>query len=332
VRIERYCAPRKRKHVVVARRQSRLCAKQIDPEKLSENIMKRLLSSVLVLAVGAAAHAQTSSFTLADVAQHATAKNCWMVLNSNKVYDFSPFVTLHPGGNAMVPFCGKDGTQAFNSPPHPHSAFAASLEATYFIGNLVTAPAAISVTIAPANASVNTGATAQFTPTVTNSSQGVAWTVLPSTLGTISASGLFTGVTPGQGTVTAASMQDSTKTASAVVTVNAVPPPGGGGGSGGGAITLSIAPSAVTASAGSRVRFRAALGNSTQGVTWTASASIGTIDKSGRLTAAMTPGTGTVTATSVQDPTKTASAQVTLTPVSCRPGDDSAPTKGRSDD
>jgi hypothetical protein len=46
---------------------------------------------------------------------------------------------------------------------------------------------------------------------------------------------------------------------------------------------------------------------------------IGTIDKNGVLSAALTPGTGTVTATSVEDPTKSASAQVTLTALNCRP-------------
>jgi cytochrome b involved in lipid metabolism len=289
--------------------------------------MKKLLACVFLFTTTIAAHAQTTSYTLADVATHATATDCWMVLNTNKVYNFTPFVSMHPGGNSMVAYCGKDGTPGFASVKHSSNAVA--LEATYLIGNLTTAPAAISVQVAPANASINIGGTVQLTPTVSNSTQGVAWTVSPSTVGTIGASGLFTGVTAGQATVTAASMQDTTKSASAVVTVNANTPPSGGGASG--AIALSIAPSAVTASAGSRVKFHAVLSNSTQGVTWTASTSIGTIDKYGRLTASMVAGTGTVTATSVQDPTKTASAQVTLTPVTCRGGDD-AKTQVQTDD
>jgi len=252
-------------------------------------------------------------YTLADVATHATATDCWMVLNTNKVYNFTPFVSMHPGGSTMVPYCGKNGDPGFASVRHTSNAVA--LEATYLIGNLTTAPAAISVQITPVNVSINIGSTVQFTPTVANSTQGVAWTVVPSTVGTISASGLITGVTAGQATVTAASTQDSTKSASAIVTVSSATS-GGGGGSG--AIALSIAPSAVTLNAGSRVRFQALLSNSSQGVTWTASASIGIIDKNGRLTASMTPGTGTVTATSVQDPTKSASAQVTLTAITCR--------------
>ncbi len=277
--------------------------------------MKRLFPILCLSMMAWTSYAQTTSYTLADVAQHATATDCWMVLNTNKVYNFTPFVTMHPGGSTMVPSCGKNGDPGFASVKHSSNAVA--LEATYLIGNLTTAPAAISVQITPVNSSINIGSTVQFTPTVANSTQGVAWTVAPSTVGTISASGLFTGVTAGQATVTAASTQDSTKSASAVVTVSSGTPAGGGGGSG--SIALSIAPSAVTVNAGSRVRFQALLSNSTQGVTWKASTSVGIIDKNGRLTASMTPGTGTVTATSVQDPTKTASAQVTLTAVTCRP-------------
>jgi len=272
--------------------------------------MKRLLISALLLAA-AAVHAQSASYTLADVATHASAKDCWMVLNSSKVYNLTPFITMHPGGSVIAASCGKDGTAAFASVPH--SANAVALEATYLIGTLVTAPVAVSVKITPSNATLNVGSTVQFTPTVTNSTVGVAWTVSPSSLGTISASGMFTAIAAGQGTVTAASMQDSTKSASAVITVNSSTPVPGH------AIAVVVSPSAMSVNAGARVRFKATLANSTQGVNWTVTGAIGTIDKNGVLSAALVPGTGTVTATSVEDPAKSASAQVTLTAVSCRP-------------
>ena len=272
--------------------------------------MKRLMFLAMFLAA-TVAQAQSTSYTLADVAAHASASDCWMVLNSSKVYNLTPFIAMHPGGNSIVASCGKDGTSAFASVPHTSNAVA--LEATYLIGSLATAPVAISVTISPANAALNVGSTAQFTPKVANSTVGVAWTVSPSTLGTISASGLFTALAAGQGTVTAASMQDSTKSATALITVNSSTPVPGH------TIAVTVSPSAMTVNAGSRAKFRATLANSSQGVTWTASAALGTIDKNGVLIAAQTPGTGTVTATSVEDPTKSASAQVTLTAVSCRP-------------
>ena len=274
---------------------------------------KFILSAVLLAA--SVAHAQTTTYTAADVAKHATAADCWMILNTNKVYNFTLFLStnMHPAGSSIIaPYCGQNGDPGFASVPHsPH---AVSLEVPYLIGSLVTAPAAISVTIAPTNASVNVGSTVQFTPTVSGSTAGVSFTVSPSTLGSISASGLFTGLAAGQGTVTAASTQDSTKSASALVTVNSVttPPPAH-------TIAVSINPSAMSVNVGTQAQFKAMVTNSTQGVVWSASKSIGTIDKNGLLSAALAAGNGTVTATSVGDPTKSATAQVTLTAVTCAP-------------
>jgi cytochrome b involved in lipid metabolism len=262
----------------------------------------------------AAAHAQTPSYTLADVAKHSTQSDCWMVLNSNKVYNVTAFLSIHPAGaGPMLPYCGKDGTPGFASVNHSSNAVA--LEATYFIGNLVTAPAAISVSITPTNTTLTSGATQQFTAKTANSTAGVAWTVAPPAIGTISANGLFTAVAAGQGTVTAASMQDTTKSASATVTVSATPTPPPPQ-----AIGVSLSPSALTLNVGAKTHFTAHVTNTTQGVTWSTKGSIGSIDQSGMFTAGMTAGTGTVTATSVADPTKSSSAQVTVTAVTCAPG------------
>jgi Cytochrome b5-like Heme/Steroid binding domain/Bacterial Ig-like domain (group 2) len=280
--------------------------------------MKRLMIMTALLAAFAA-HAQTPTYTLTDVAQHATAANCWMVLNTSKVYDFTPFISMHPGGDTMNAFCGKDGTLAFAGPPapgttHRHSSNAVALEAPYFIGNLATAPLPISVSIAPTNATTTVGGTVQFTPKVANSTTGVAWTLTPPTIGSISASGLFTAVTVGSGTITATSQQDTTKSASASVTVSTTPTPTPN------MIAVAINPSALTLNQGARMRFRATLTNSTGGVTWSTTGSIGAINNRGMFVAGLTAGTGTVKATSVDDPTKSASAQVTITTVSCGPG------------
>jgi uncharacterized protein YjdB len=242
-----------------------------------------------------------------------------MVLNSTKVYNFTPFVSMHPGGSTMVPYCGKNGDPGFASVPHSSNAVA--LETTYLIGALVAAPAPISVTITPPNATIKIGGTEQFTPTVVGSTAGVAWTLSPSTLGTISASGLFTGVVAGQGTVTAASTQDATKSASALITVSAATPPPPA------AITVSVNPSALSLTTGATHQFSATLTNSTLGVTWTATAAIGKISATGALTAAMVPASGKVTATSIQDPTKSASVQVTLTAVTVPPPANCPPPK-----
>jgi hypothetical protein len=276
--------------------------------------MRKVILSAVLLAASVA-QAQTTTYTAADVAKHATATDCWMIMNTNKVYNFTAFLTIHPAGAAIiVPYCGKNGDPGFASVSH--SSHATALEATYLIGSLVAAPASISVSIAPTTAAVNIGGSAQFAPKVLGSTAGVSLTVYPPTLGTISASGLFTGLAAGQGTVTAASTQDPTKSASAVVTVNSTttPPPVN-------TIAVSITPSALSLNVGTQTHFKATLTNSTQGVVWSASPSAGTIDKvTGVLSAALVAGSGTVTATSLADPTKSATAEVTLTAVTCAPG------------
>lgn len=271
---------------------------------------KFILSAVLLAA--SVAHAQTT-YTAADVAKHATAADCWMILNTSKVYNLSAYTGVHPGGQGSISaYCGKSGDPGFASVPH--SAAAVAAQAPYLIGTLGAAPAPITVKISPPNATIALHATEQFIGTVTGSNTGMTWTVAPATLGSISANGLFTGTTAGQGTVTVASQQDGTKTASAVITVSAATPPPPPT-----TISVTVTPSALTMNAGASHTFNANVTNSTQGVVWTASAALGKITANGVLTASTVPATGKVTATSVQDPTKSASAQVTSTSVVVTP-------------
>ncbi|MDP9087538.1 MAG: cytochrome b5 domain-containing protein [Pseudomonadota bacterium] len=281
--------------------------------------MRKIILSAVLLAASVAAHAQTT-YTAADVAKHATATDCWMILNTSKVYNFTPYTSLHPGGKASISSaCGQQGDAAFASVPH--SANAVAIEASYLIGTLGAAVPPISVTVSPSTATLALHATQQFTGTVKGSSSGMTWTVSPANLGTISANGMFTATTAGQGMVTVASQQDQTKSATAMVTVSAATPPPPPA-----AVTVSVTPSALTLSTNSSHTFVATVTNSTQGVTWTASAAIGKINTNGVLVSAMAPATGTVTATSVQDPLKSASVQVTLTsPVAAPPAPPAQP-------
>jgi len=84
----------------------------------------------------------------------------------------------------------------------------------------VNGQSSVSVTITPTSATVNSGATAQFQATVTNTSNtAVNWTV---NAGSVSASGLFTAPTVTKNlsvVLTATSVADSTKSASANITV-----------------------------------------------------------------------------------------------------------------
>jgi cytochrome b involved in lipid metabolism len=77
----------------------------------------------------------TGTYTLADVATHNTASNCWSAVNGG-VYDLTKWIPLHPGGSGViVGMCGKDGSASFNS-MHKGNAKAAAALAKYSIGKL----------------------------------------------------------------------------------------------------------------------------------------------------------------------------------------------------
>ena len=261
---------------------------------------KTFLTTLLfVLTFSISLAAQLPNYTLADVAKHNTPADCWIILNSTEVYNVTPYLNLHPAGaGPITPFCGANATTAFNNVGH--SARAVGLEATYLIGNLVTT--SIGVTISPATASLTPGQQQTFVANVSNSTMGVKWSA--TSVGTIDQTGQYTAVNPGTGTVTATSVEDPTKSASASVTVTSVPPTGG--------VAVTVSPGSMTVSVGGKQQFTANVTGSTAGVTWTATGAVGTVDSKGLFTATKA-GQGVVKATSVDDPTKSASAAVTVT-------------------
>jgi len=81
----------------------------------------------------------------------------------------------------------------------------------------------VSISVAPATATLNAGQTQQFTATVTGSSNtAVTWSISPN-VGTINSTGLYTApstiTTQQTVTVTATSQADNTKTGTATVTL-----------------------------------------------------------------------------------------------------------------
>lgn len=76
----------------------------------------------------------------------------------------------------------------------------------------------VTVSLTPVTASVSVGGTQQFTANVTGSSSGVTWTVTGA-VGTVDTNGMFTATKAGMGVVKATSVSDSTKSASATVSV-----------------------------------------------------------------------------------------------------------------
>jgi|GEM_PF-4737999 len=74
------------------------------------------------------------TYTLADVAKHASKDNCWTAVNGS-VYDLTAFTPTHPGGDTIFAICGVDGTSAFEA-QHGTTRSAQSELATLKIGTL----------------------------------------------------------------------------------------------------------------------------------------------------------------------------------------------------
>ncbi|MDD5710818.1 MAG: cytochrome b5-like heme/steroid binding domain-containing protein [Candidatus Colwellbacteria bacterium] len=81
----------------------------------------------------------TNMYSLEEVAQHGSESSCWQAING-KVYDVTPFISFHPGGQLILNGCGKDATVLFETrptnpeTPHPESAIEKLKD--YYIGDL----------------------------------------------------------------------------------------------------------------------------------------------------------------------------------------------------
>lgn len=179
---------------------------------------------------------------------------------------------------------------------------------------------AVAVAVAPVTAALLAGGQQQFAAAVTGTGNtAVIWSVQESGGGTVSASGLYTApATAGTFHVRATSVADPTKSASATVSVTAV--------------SVAISPTSASVVVGNTRQFSATVsGTSNTAVTWAVQESGGgTVSASGLYTAPGTAGTYRVRATSVADPTKSASATVTVTPISCVAGSPGVPCTGAS--
>lgn len=169
-------------------------------------------------------------------------------------------------------------------------------------------PSSVSLTVSPTSTTLVSGSTQQFTATVQGTSNtAVSWS---STAGTVSSSGMFTAPSVSvttMVTVIATSAANTTKKASATVTVN----PSGS------TISVSVTPTSASLSSGNTQQFSATVqGTSNTAVTWSATA--GAVSSSGMFTApTVSSNTNvTVTATSSANATKKSSATVVVSPAS----------------
>jgi uncharacterized protein YjdB len=213
--------------------------------------------------------------------------------------------------NTAVTWTATSGTMSTSGMfTAPASAGTYTVRATSVADNSKSASATVTVTapppvvgivVAPGSASLQTGGAQQFTATITGTTNtAVTWTA---TGGTVSAAGLYTApTTAGTYSVRATSVADTSKFATANITVVATPPP----------VVVAVSPTSASVQTGATRQFAATVtGSSNTAVTWTTTG--GTVSTTGLFTAPATAGTFTVRATSVADGTKSATATVTVT-------------------
>jgi len=160
----------------------------------------------------------------------------------------------------------------------------------------------ITVVVQPSPVSVATAGTVQLTASVTGTTDtAVVWTVQEASGGSVTATGVYTApATAGTYHVVATSHADGTSKGTAEVSVTAV--------------GVAITPASLTvATAGSQAFTAAVTGSANTAVTWSVQEPAGgAINSGGYYTAPATGGTFHVVATSVADPSKTATAEITV--------------------
>eukprot|EP01027_Heterolobosea_sp_BB2_P006106 GEZU01009260.1.p1 GENE.GEZU01009260.1~~GEZU01009260.1.p1 ORF type:complete len:242 (+),score=32.69 GEZU01009260.1:47-772(+) len=83
-----------------------------------------------------ASKSKTKYYTREEVSKHNTRNDCWLIV-CNKVYDVTPFISYHPGGEyAILRHAGKDATESFEF----HSKRAQKLWKEFCIGRVATEP------------------------------------------------------------------------------------------------------------------------------------------------------------------------------------------------
>ncbi|GMT96846.1 hypothetical protein KH5H1_09650 [Corallococcus caeni] len=168
------------------------------------------------------------------------------------------------------------------------------------------------VTVTPKTVTVKAGEKTTLNASVKDAKDPrVLWSVEGGdSHGTISSSGVYTApAEAGTYTVVATNAVDTSKKDTATVKVEAVQAP---------TVIVKVTPEAVTIGQGTATDLTAEVsGSSITAVQWAVEGGDenGTVSSAGRYTAPNRAGTFTVTATSVADPTKKASASVTVEPV-----------------
>ncbi len=173
---------------------------------------------------------------------------------------------------------------------------------------IIVVPRVRSVAVAPTNVTLLVGATQAFTPTVladSGASTGVTWSTAAPAIASIDANGLLTAAAPGTTSVRVRSTVDTSLTATATVTVRALPE----------VRAVVVTPTADSALVGQARQFTAAVtadSGLVTTVTWRTSApAVATVDGTGRALA-VAPGVATLMAVSTADTMRRATATLTV--------------------
>ncbi|KAG1367716.1 cytochrome B5-like protein [Cocos nucifera] len=62
------------------------------------------------------------TYTKEEVSLHNKRDDCWIIVKG-KVYDVTPYVEEHPGGDAILNNAGGDSTEGFYGPQHATRVF-----------------------------------------------------------------------------------------------------------------------------------------------------------------------------------------------------------------
>jgi hypothetical protein len=256
-------------------------------------------------------------------------------ITSGNVSAIDPPFTLNPdlvGLNVGATAYTLTSTAGTYAPRWTQSSSASALVTSAYVTGPVST--VISVAVNPNSASVQVNTTKQFTATVSNDSQGVNWTLSGAgcsgaTCGTLSSGSTASGApmtytapasipSPATVTLTAQSITDNTKQATATITITAAP-----------VVGVTVNPTSASVVANGTQNITATVTNSGSGVNWTATgagctgAACGTVSPTtSNSGVAVTytapasvpsPATVTVRATSISDGTKSATTTVTIT-------------------
>jgi uncharacterized protein YjdB len=175
---------------------------------------------------------------------------------------------------------------------------------------IVNAPVVVSVAVNPASVPpLDVGGTVTLTADVqvqNGASTAVTWSSSAPNVATVGQqTGVVTAVAPGQATITATSLLNSSKSGSVTITVNAPT-----------VVSVTVTPSTVSPlDVGGTVTLNAAVqvqGGASTAVSWSSSApNVATVNQTGVVTA-VGAGQATITATSVVNTSKTGSVSITV--------------------